>query len=124
MTGGSVRTGPSDQAVDLAEGDSVHFGAACPHVYRGLGPRNRALLLMLHPGHPLRRGGVTGIMIRRHGPRGPRAARSVGPVVSAGSDRLDEPDRRACQRGLTGQFPGRGAAVTSPGPSQRPAGAS
>jgi hypothetical protein len=52
VTGGSVRTGPSDQAVDLAEGDSAHFGAACPHVYRGLGPHNRALLLMLHPALP------------------------------------------------------------------------
>jgi len=52
VTGGSVRTGPSDEPVDLAEGDSVHFGAASPHVYRGLGPRNRALLLMLHPASP------------------------------------------------------------------------
>ena len=49
VTGGSVRTGPSDGPVDLAEGDSVRFGAASPHVYRGLGPRNTALLLMLYP---------------------------------------------------------------------------
>ena len=49
VTGGSVRTGPGDEPVDLAEGDSVRFGAASPHVYRGLGPRNTALLLMLYP---------------------------------------------------------------------------
>ncbi len=49
VTEGAVRTGPDDAPVDLAEGDSVHFGAASPHQYRGLGPRNRALLLMLHP---------------------------------------------------------------------------
>jgi hypothetical protein len=35
--------------VDLAAGDSVHFDAAGAHLYRGLGPRNRAVLLMLHP---------------------------------------------------------------------------
>jgi transcriptional regulator with XRE-family HTH domain len=49
ITEGSVRTGPADGPVDLAAGDSVHFDAAGPHLYRGLGPRNRAVLLMLHP---------------------------------------------------------------------------
>lgn len=49
ITEGSVRTGPADGAVDLSAGDSVHFDAAGPHQYRGLGPRNRAVLLMLHP---------------------------------------------------------------------------
>jgi transcriptional regulator with XRE-family HTH domain len=49
VTGGGIRTGPSDAPVDLAEGDSVHFGAASPHLYRGLGLRNSAVLLMLHP---------------------------------------------------------------------------
>jgi transcriptional regulator with XRE-family HTH domain len=49
VTEGAVRTGPGDAAVDLAAGDSVHFGAASPHLYRGLRPRNRAVLLMLHP---------------------------------------------------------------------------
>jgi mannose-6-phosphate isomerase-like protein (cupin superfamily) len=49
VTAGGVRTGPSDAPVDLAEGDSVHFGAASPHLYRGLGQRNGAVLLMLHP---------------------------------------------------------------------------
>jgi transcriptional regulator with XRE-family HTH domain len=49
VTGGAIRTGPAGAPVDLAEGDSVHFGAASPHLYRGLGARNRAVLLMLHP---------------------------------------------------------------------------
>jgi transcriptional regulator with XRE-family HTH domain len=49
ITEGGVRTGPADQPVDLAAGDSVHFGAAGPHLYRGLGPRNRAVLLMVYP---------------------------------------------------------------------------
>ena len=35
--------------MDLAAGDSVHFDAAGPHLYQGLGRRNRAVLLMLHP---------------------------------------------------------------------------
>jgi transcriptional regulator with XRE-family HTH domain len=49
VTEGAVRTGPGDAPVELGAGDSVHFGAAGPHVYHGLGPRNRALLLMIHP---------------------------------------------------------------------------
>ncbi|HTV99890.1 MAG TPA: XRE family transcriptional regulator [Streptosporangiaceae bacterium] len=49
ITEGGVRTGPAGGPVDLAAGDSVHFGAATPHVYRGLGARNRAVLLMVHP---------------------------------------------------------------------------
>jgi transcriptional regulator with XRE-family HTH domain len=49
ITEGAVRTGPDDGPADLAAGDSVHFDAARPHLYRGLGPRNRAVLLMLHP---------------------------------------------------------------------------
>src|SRR5262249_17515265 len=44
-TAGATRTGPQDEPVDLAEGDSVRFAAATPHVYRGLGPRNGGLLL-------------------------------------------------------------------------------
>jgi transcriptional regulator with XRE-family HTH domain len=48
VTGGAIRTGPADAPVDLAAGDSVHFGAAAPHMYRGLGERNTAVLLMLH----------------------------------------------------------------------------
>jgi transcriptional regulator with XRE-family HTH domain len=50
VTAGAVRTGPGDAPVDLAEGDSVHFGAASPHLYQGLAARNTAVLLMLHPG--------------------------------------------------------------------------
>lgn len=49
VTGGGIRTGPSGAPVDLTEGDSVHFGADGPHLYRGLGERNTAVLLMLHP---------------------------------------------------------------------------
>jgi transcriptional regulator with XRE-family HTH domain len=49
VTGGGIRTGPSDAPVDLAGGDSVHFGAASPHLYQGLAGRNTAVLLMLHP---------------------------------------------------------------------------
>jgi transcriptional regulator with XRE-family HTH domain len=52
VTGGGVRTGPSAAPVDLAEGDSVHFGAAVPHLYQGLAGRNTAVLLMLHPAVP------------------------------------------------------------------------
>jgi transcriptional regulator with XRE-family HTH domain len=52
VTGGTIRTGPGDAPVDLAEGDSVHFGAAIPHLYRGLGGRASAVLLMLHPAGP------------------------------------------------------------------------
>jgi transcriptional regulator with XRE-family HTH domain len=52
VTGGSIRTGPADAPVDLAEGDSVHFGAASPHLYRGLDGRGSAVLLMLHPAAP------------------------------------------------------------------------
>ena len=58
VTGGSIRTGPADAPVDLAEGDSVHFGAASPHLYRGLGGRGSAVLLMLHPAGPGRPGGA------------------------------------------------------------------
>jgi len=49
VTGGAIRTGPAGAPVDLAEGDSVHFAAAAPHLYAGLGRRNSAVLLMLHP---------------------------------------------------------------------------
>jgi len=49
VTGGAVRTGLAAAPVDLAEGDSVHFGASAPHLYQGLGERNTAVLLMLHP---------------------------------------------------------------------------
>ena len=58
VTAGAIRTGPADAPVDLAEGDSVHFGAASPHLYRGLGGRGSAVLLMLHPAGPARPGGT------------------------------------------------------------------
>ena len=58
VTGGAIRTGPAGAPVDLAEGDSVHFGAASPHLYRGLGGRGSAVLLMLHPAGPARPGGT------------------------------------------------------------------
>ncbi|GAB3984744.1 hypothetical protein GCM10029978_095270 [Actinoallomurus acanthiterrae] len=49
VTDGRVTTGPADAATPLDAGDSIRFDAARPHVYEGHGPRNRALLLMLHP---------------------------------------------------------------------------
>jgi transcriptional regulator with XRE-family HTH domain len=52
VTGGAIRTGPADAPVDLAEGDSVHFGASAPHLYQGLRGANTAVLLMLHPSAP------------------------------------------------------------------------
>jgi transcriptional regulator with XRE-family HTH domain len=52
VTGGAIRTGPADAPVDLAAGDSVHFGGAAPHIYRGLGQANTAVLLMLHNSPP------------------------------------------------------------------------
>jgi transcriptional regulator with XRE-family HTH domain len=60
VTGGGIRTGPADAPVDLAEGDSVHFSAASPHLYHGLGGRGSAVLLMLHPAGPSRPGGPGG----------------------------------------------------------------
>jgi len=50
VTGGTIRTGPADAPVDLAAGDSVHFGAAVPHLYQGLGESSTAVLLMLYVG--------------------------------------------------------------------------
>jgi transcriptional regulator with XRE-family HTH domain len=58
VTGGAIRAGPADAPVDLAEGDSVHFGAASPHLYRGLGGRGSAVLLMLYPARPAQPGGT------------------------------------------------------------------
>jgi transcriptional regulator with XRE-family HTH domain len=49
VTGGGIRTGPADAPVDLAEGDSVLFGASVPHLYQGLREASTAVLLMLHP---------------------------------------------------------------------------
>jgi transcriptional regulator with XRE-family HTH domain len=46
---GQVITGPADDPAQLAERDSIRFGAARPHVYRGAGPDNRAVLLMIYP---------------------------------------------------------------------------
>jgi transcriptional regulator with XRE-family HTH domain len=67
ITEGAVRTGPDGAPVDLAAGDSVHFDAAGPHLYQGLGRRNRAVLLMLHPA-----------------PRGMKAERAGGGGAGAG----------------------------------------
>ena len=49
ITRGQVITGPADDPAQLAERDSIRFGAARPHVYRGAGPDNRAVLLMIYP---------------------------------------------------------------------------
>ena len=48
VTQGEVRCGPATDPADLAPGDSVHHDAAVPHVYQGLHPENRALLLMIY----------------------------------------------------------------------------
>ncbi|MEU6037578.1 XRE family transcriptional regulator [Actinomadura sp. NPDC047616] len=49
LTRGRVTTGPADSPTDLAEGDSIRFDAARPHLYRGRAKQNRAVLLMVHP---------------------------------------------------------------------------
>lgn len=49
ITRGQVITGPADAPAQLAERDSIRFGAASPHVYRGAGPDNQAVLLMIYP---------------------------------------------------------------------------
>jgi transcriptional regulator with XRE-family HTH domain len=49
VTRGAVRAGPAAQPADLAAGDSIDHDAAQPHVYQGLEPENRAVLLMLYP---------------------------------------------------------------------------
>ncbi|MGK5553850.1 helix-turn-helix domain-containing protein [Actinomadura kijaniata] len=49
VTEGGVTAGPAGEPVELAEGDSLLMRAETPHVYRGEGRRNRAVLLMLHP---------------------------------------------------------------------------
>lgn len=45
---GRIETGPAEAPSELAAGDSIHFAAAGPHVYRGLDGTNRAILLMIH----------------------------------------------------------------------------
>jgi transcriptional regulator with XRE-family HTH domain len=49
ITRGQVITGPADAPARLAEHDSIRFTAGRPHVYRGAGPDNRAVLLMIYP---------------------------------------------------------------------------
>jgi mannose-6-phosphate isomerase-like protein (cupin superfamily) len=48
ITAGQVTTGPGDEPARLSAGDSIRFGAARPHLYRGHAPDNRAILLMLY----------------------------------------------------------------------------
>jgi len=48
VTSGAVRAGPEESAADLAPGDSIRHDAAVPHVYQGLAPGSRALLLMIY----------------------------------------------------------------------------
>ena len=49
VTRGAVLAGPAADPANLAAGDSIHHDAAQPHVYQGLEPENRAVLLMLYP---------------------------------------------------------------------------
>jgi transcriptional regulator with XRE-family HTH domain len=48
VTAGRIETGPTTAAQELAAGDSVHFDASRPHLYRGRDEANRAILLMIH----------------------------------------------------------------------------
>lgn len=48
ITEGELETGPTEAPANLHPGDSIHFDAAQPHIYRGVGERNRAILLMIH----------------------------------------------------------------------------
>lgn len=48
VVAGEVETGPADAPARLGPGDSIHFDGAQPHVYRGVGDTNRAILLMIH----------------------------------------------------------------------------
>lgn len=48
VTAGEVETGPAAAPTHLTPGDSIHFDGAQPHVYRGVGEHNRAILLMIH----------------------------------------------------------------------------
>jgi transcriptional regulator with XRE-family HTH domain len=48
VTAGEIETGPEDAPAHLNPGDSIHFDAAQPHIYRGVGDHNRAILLMIH----------------------------------------------------------------------------
>jgi transcriptional regulator with XRE-family HTH domain len=48
VTEGEVLAGPVTAPAGLAAGDSVWHDAAEPHVYQGIGERNRALLLMIY----------------------------------------------------------------------------
>jgi transcriptional regulator with XRE-family HTH domain len=49
LTQGHITTGPADSPTELAEGDSIRFDAAFPHLYQGHAAHNRAILLMAHP---------------------------------------------------------------------------
>jgi transcriptional regulator with XRE-family HTH domain len=49
VTRGAVLAGPAAHPADLAAGDSIDHDATQPHVYQGLEPENRAVLLMLYP---------------------------------------------------------------------------
>ncbi|MFB4313936.1 helix-turn-helix domain-containing protein [Actinomadura sp. 21ATH] len=49
LTRGQVTTGPTASPADLAEGESIRFDAARPHLYQGHAGHNRAVLLMVHP---------------------------------------------------------------------------
>ncbi len=47
-THGKVKAGPAADAAVLTPGDSIYHDAAQPHIYQGLDPQNRALLLMIY----------------------------------------------------------------------------
>ena len=49
VTEGGVSAGPAGDAETVDRGDALRFPGHVPHVYRGLEPRNGAVLVMLHP---------------------------------------------------------------------------
>lgn len=49
VTHGVVVCGPVDDPVRLRAGDSARYDASVAHVYQGVEPDTRALLLMIHP---------------------------------------------------------------------------
>ena len=49
VTAGEMEVGPEDGTVTLGAGDLASFPGDVPHLYRGLAPETRAVLLMDYP---------------------------------------------------------------------------
>lgn len=48
VTHGGLSCGPEDGPVDLYAGDSAHYSASVPHIFRGLEDDNRALVAVIY----------------------------------------------------------------------------